>query len=137
MQQVSTRVGAPVALVAIAAAAWLPARAEGPAQIGTSPLIHAGVVVSNIEETSRQYARVMGFAPPAVNDVSIDAPNGQKVTFKLATVYMPNFYIELVQPVSKNGPYAEHWQKHGMSIQHLGLSLDGDVDAVRAGLEQK
>ena len=69
----------------------------------------------------------MGFAPPAVNDVSIDAPNGQKVTFKLATVYMPNFYIELVQPVSKNGPYAEHWQKHGIP---LGKRVLGHVHAL-------
>src|SRR5437773_1891074 len=98
----------------IALGIW--ARADGPAQIGpSSPVTHVGVVTSNLEETARQYTRVMGFAPPAINDVTVEAPAGEKVTFKLATVYMPNFFIELIQPIGNNGPYAEHLQKFGMS----------------------
>src|SRR5579862_8141166 len=138
MQQRHARVAMAAVAVAAAATMWLPARAQAPAQIGSSTLLHVGVVVSNIEETARQYVRVMGFAPPAVmGDIAVDAPGGQKVTEKLATLYMPNFYIELIQPISQNGPYAEHWQKYGMSIQHMGLGVDGDIDIVRAGLEQK
>ena len=114
-------------------------RTQSQAQVGAAPVTHVGIVVRDIDETIRRYVNVMGFPAP-VREVTahpIDLPNGQTTEAKVIKMYMPNFHIELVQPVSEVGPYYEHLQKYGMSIQHMGLSVSGDVGAIRAGLEEK
>ncbi len=66
-----------------------------------------------------------------------DMPNGQKTDIKLANFYMPNFQIDVIQPVSPIGPYYNHLQRFGASIQHVGFDVTGNVDTMRAALEQK
>ena len=114
-------------------------RTQSPAQVGNALLTHVGIVVRDIDETIRQYVNVMGFPAPGreVRPFGIDMPNGQKAEAKVINLYMPNFHIELVEPVNEVGPYYEHLQKYGMSIQHMGLTVSGDVGTIRAGLEEK
>ena len=112
-------------------------RATAPT-LAAARVTHIGVVVTDIEATLREYVRVMGFATPTVNSYPVPTPDGRKMEFKLATLRMPNFVIELTQPVNDVGPYYEHLQAHGMSIQHVGLAVPGTgaVDDLRAGMEQ-
>ena len=111
---------------------------QGPAQVGgAAQLTHVGIVVEDIDETVRQYVRVMGFPTPRIVPAALDLPNGEKTEVRLTNMYQPNFHIELVQPVSQTGPYYEHLQKYGMSIQHIGLTVSGDVKEIRTGLEAK
>jgi catechol 2,3-dioxygenase-like lactoylglutathione lyase family enzyme len=99
---------------------------------------HVGVVVPDVEAALRQYVRVMGFAVPKVSTLPVPMPDGRRAEIKLATLQMPNFHIELVQPLNNQGPYYDHFQAHGMSIQHMGLPISevGRIDDLRAGLEQ-
>lgn len=85
-------------------------RTQSPAQVGDALLTHVGIVVRDIDETIRQYVNVMGFPAPEreVRPFGIDMPNGQKTEAKVINLYMPNFHIELVEPVSEVGPYYEH-----------------------------
>jgi hypothetical protein len=87
----------------------------------------------------RQYVRIMGFAMPTVSAFPVPTPDGGKAEFKLATLRMPNFVIEVIQPVNNVGPYYDHLRAHGMSIQHVGLAVPGtgSVDDVRGELEQQ
>src|SRR5262249_23399649 len=112
-------------------------KAQEAARIGASPLTHVGMVVPNVDKAIQQYVKVMGFAPPKPATYPLDLPNGQKAEVKLAYLYMPNFHMELIEPVSKVGPFYDHLQKYGMSIEHLGYEVAGSIDDVRAGLEQK
>ena len=107
-------------------------------ELATAKLSHFGVVVPDIDKAVKEYVRVMGFKAPTVNTYPLPMPDGRKAEIKVATLYMPNFYIELNQPVNKVGPFHDHLQAHGLSIMHLGLSLPGagSVDAARAALEQ-
>jgi hypothetical protein len=63
--------------------------------------------------------------------------NGKKAEAKVAYVPLPNFWIEILQPVTKAGPIHDHLQKFGIGIHHLGVGADANVDALRAELESK
>lgn len=128
--------------VVVTAAALLVLRATASTQRGAlaaGRVSHVGVVTPNIEATLQQYGRVMGFPVPKVNTYPIPMPDGRKAEFKLATLYMPNFFIELNEPVNHVGPYYEHLQAYGMSIQHMGLAVpgEGSIDGERSTLEQQ
>ena len=101
-------------------------------ELATAKLSHFGVVVPDIDKAVKEYVRVMGFKAPTVNTYPLPMPDGRKAEIKVATLYMPNFYIELNQPVNKVGPFHDHLQAHGLSIMHLGLSLPGAGSATRS-----
>ncbi len=107
--------------------------------IGLSTPTHVGIVVPNMEEAIQHYVRVMGFTAPLKPPVASprSMPNGQKTEIKYVPFRMPNFQIDLIEPVGKVGPYYDHLQRFGMSIHHIGFNVTGDVDAMRAALEQK
>jgi hypothetical protein len=109
-------------------------------ELASAPLTHIGVVVPDMDAAVRQYVRVMGFAPPKVDTVPVPMPDGQNAEIKLATLLMPNFFIELTEPVNHVGPYYEHLRTHGMSIMHVGVALaflTGNVDDLRGAGEQQ
>ncbi len=102
---------------------------------------HVGVVVKDIDQTLKEYQRIMGFPAAKPATYPLPLPDGRKVEVKLATLYMPNFHIELTQPVSAFGPYHDHLAAHGMSIMHIGtVNAPGEnrsVDQMRQALEAK
>jgi catechol 2,3-dioxygenase-like lactoylglutathione lyase family enzyme len=112
--------------------------AQGP-ELATAKVNHLGVVVPDIDKAIREYVRVMGFPTPTISEYPLPTPDGRQAGIKLATLYMPNFHIELNQPTNQVGPHHDHLQAHGMSIMHLGMALPGtgDVDSVRSRLEQQ
>lgn len=101
---------------------------------------HIGIVTPDIEKTIKEYQRVMGFGEVKATTIPLPLPDGRKAEIKLATFYMPNFHIELTQPVSQYGPYYDHLRAHGLSIMHVGTIVEGpngSVDAMRQALEAK
>jgi prepilin-type processing-associated H-X9-DG protein len=107
-------------------------------ELAAGKVNHVGVVVPDVDAALREYVRVMGFTRPKVSEYPIPLPDGKTTRFKNAVLYMPNFFIELIQPVSENGPYYEHLKAQGASIEHMGLYVpgQGSIDDVRAALEQ-
>ena len=135
------RIGVALAIAATAAGMFGVAgiAQTGDAELRTAPLTHIGMVVPHMDAAVSEYVRVMGFPSPRVNTVTVPLPDGNKTEFKLATLSMPNFFIELVEPIDHTGPYYEHLQTHGMSVQHIGVALQGEgsVDDLRGVLEQQ
>jgi catechol 2,3-dioxygenase-like lactoylglutathione lyase family enzyme len=132
-----------VITVAVVFGLRAPVATQGSATPGAAPLAggrvtHIGVVVKDMDAALREYVRVMGFAMPKVNSYPQPVPGGKTANYKVATVYMPNFFIEIIQPVNAEGPYHEHLQAHGQSIQHIGVAIpgEGSVDDQRTALEQ-
>ncbi|MEQ1897647.1 MAG: VOC family protein [Vicinamibacterales bacterium] len=127
------------ACVAVAALALQGLVAAQGGELATARVSHIGVVVPDIDKAVKEYVRVMGFATPKVNTYPLPLPDGGKTAIKVAVLHMPNFFLELNQPVDKVGPFHDHLQAQGISIMHLGLALPGtgSVDAVRADLEKK
>jgi catechol 2,3-dioxygenase-like lactoylglutathione lyase family enzyme len=108
-------------------------------ELAMSRVSHVGVVVADMDAALREYVRVMGFHDPKAYSYPVPAPDGTTLEFKTATLYMPNFFIEVIQPQKPAGPYYERLQSHGMGIQHVGLALagTGSVDDLRRGWEQQ
>src|SRR5262249_39683898 len=128
--------------VAVAVLAALAAGARVSTQGGDltmSKVTHVGVVVKDMDAAVREYTRVMGFPATKIATFPIPVPDGRKAEFKNAVFYMPNFFIEVIQPTNNVGPYYEQLQAHGTSIQHVGLQApgEGSIDPVRTMLEQQ
>ena len=132
------RIMIPLGIVTIAILGLRDGAARQSSLLADARISHLGVVVEDMDAALQEYTRVMGFDMPEVNTYPIPLPDGRAAEFKLATLYMPNFYIELNQPLNAVGPYHDHLQAYGMSIQHLGVTVggSGSVDDLRVGLER-
>jgi len=126
-----------IALLAGIAGMQTTARMQGTAQIGSAPITMAAVSVRDIDAAIRNYVEIMGVQAPQVRSFALDLPNGSKTDLKTALIQLPNFQIELNQPVGKTGPVAEHLQKHGPGINRVMFAVSGSIDDMRSGLEAK
>ena len=97
-----------VAFVVLTACVAAGAPLIGTAQdagLGAARVSHVGVVVPDLDAALKEYVRVMGFAMPKdVITYPSPMPAGGKTAFKLAQLRMPNFHIEVIQPIDKVGP---------------------------------
>lgn len=110
-------------------------RAQAAAPLKDAPVTHLAIVGPDIDKLTKGYADIFGIPVPEVKTMPYDLPNGKTADVKYAYVPMPNFYLELLQPVSKTGPIYDHVQKFGVGIYALGVGVDSDIDGVRAALE--
>ena len=87
-----------------------------------------GVVVENMEQSLREYARLFGLKPTAV----VDALGG-----KVRAAFLPvgDGEIELLQPIAENVPLMQFLKSHGKGIHHISLTTD-DIDADVARLRK-
>lgn len=126
-----------LAFLAALAAAQPAVPAQSAPTLAGATVTHLALAVRDIDATARKYADLFGIPAPEVRTLSVDLPGGSREELKVATIPMPDFRIELNQPVSKAGPVYEHLQKYGLSVHRLGLSIDGSVDEMRAELVKK
>jgi catechol 2,3-dioxygenase-like lactoylglutathione lyase family enzyme len=108
-----------------------------PTLLTNAPLTHLGIVAPDLEKVARGYADIFGIPVPEITTIKIELPNAKKADVRVAYVPMPNFYLKLMQPVTKSGPVYEFLQKFGLGIYSLGVGIDGNIDAVRAELVSK
>jgi methylmalonyl-CoA/ethylmalonyl-CoA epimerase len=100
-------------------------------------LTHLGVATPDINATARKYADLWGVAVPPVTTESIDVAGGGRAELRVATISMPDFAIELNEPVTKSGPVYDHLQKYGLTVHHMGVAIPGSVEDARAELVRK
>lgn len=108
-----------------------------PTLLTKAPLTHLGIVCADLVPVTKGYADIFGIPVPEIKKISFELPNGKTVDAKVAYVPMPNFYLELLQPVTKSGPIYDHLKKFGLGVHHMGVGVDGNVDAVVAELVSK
>lgn len=107
------------------------AAAAGP--FDTAKVVHVGVIVKDIEKTSKEYAKLLGIAPPKIllaqpgipfaKDFKAD-PNAYP---KYVQFPFGNTVIELLEPIGGASPWRNFLDKHGEGIHHLGMSV-ADMD---------
>ena len=98
---------------------------------------HVGVVVPDMDAALRGYAELFGIAVPEAQEVPVPLADGSQVPIKRAVLKVPGFHIEPIEPLSTSGPFYEHLQEYGMSVHHLGILVDGDVDEMRDTLVER
>ena len=111
--------------------------AQTASSLAGAPLTHLGIVTGDLESVVEGYADLWGIAVPAIRTISFDLTNGSRAEARVAYVPLPNFYLELLQPVTESGPIHDHLQKFGLGVHHLGVGVDANIDVVRAELESK
>src|SRR5690348_9548190 len=84
--------------------------AQSPAPLAGGTLTHLTVVTPDLDATARKYADLFGIPVPEFRMQAIDLPDGSRVDVRAASVSLPNFRIDLNQPVTKSGPVYEHLQ---------------------------
>jgi catechol 2,3-dioxygenase-like lactoylglutathione lyase family enzyme len=124
-------------IVAIALTASGTAQTPSASALTTGTLTHLTVVTPDIDATARKYADLFGIPVPQIRNQTFELPNGSKIDVRTASVPLPNFRIDLNQPITKSGPIYEHLQKYGLTVHRLGVSTDGRLDDIRAELAKK
>ena len=103
------------------------------------PLNQVGIVVRDIEASSRVFGDVFGVeVPPPIISRGIPVPpgRGDAVEVKRTEFTRNNVTIELVEPVGGASPWREHLEAHGEGVHHLAFTVD-DVGAAVAFLEDR
>ncbi len=118
----SGRVGLAGCLVLVAACTAVPAAAQQPPLAGAR-VDHVGLVVKDIDQSARRYAAVLGVPVPAVSTTSVPLPGGRTVRVRIAQFPLPNFRIDLAQPLDADGVFEPFLKAWGDGIQHLGVTV--------------
>lgn len=104
--------------------------------LGSAPLYALGVVVPDIGTASRAYQHVLGIEPKDFGISEVVDPEGATVAVRMQVFFMNGFYIKLQQPLTGNGPWANHLRAHGLSVQNLQFDARGKP-RVRENLMEK
>lgn len=126
-----------VIMIGVAAPRPSTLHAQGTSSLVNAPLTHLTVVTPDIQTCVKGYAAIFGIPTPTIKKAAFDLPNGKKEEVQIAFVPMPNFYIEILQPMGKNGPIADHLKRFGLGLYALGVGIDANVDGVRQELVGK
>ena len=103
------------------------------------PFTHVGIVVRDIEASSRIYGDALGVeVPPPVLAEGVPVPPGRgaATAVKRTNLVKNNVRIELVEPVGATGPWHEFLNERGEGVHHLGFTVE-DVEAAVAFLQDK
>ncbi len=111
---------------------------QGPAVIGTGPISHIAVSTSDVEATARQIAAVFDFPVPTVNSNNrlAQPPEGAETAVaKAATVFFPNFLLEIQSSATDFGPIFDTVKNYGpLTVHHISFGVKND--AYRATRDQ-
>ena len=98
-------------------------------------IVHACVVVRNVDTTARNLAEKFSIGPwdvhiksyPPSQAIFRGEPTG--CTFKFAYAKVGPITLELVEPISGRSSYHEFLEKHGEGLHHLGFPAPLPFDA--------
>jgi len=93
-----------------------------------SDVHHVGIAVSDMAAALRFYSEALGL--PVVKEGEAPARGA-----RVALVAVGGSYLELIQPVTDDSPFAAHIEERGEGLHHVALRTD-DVDALVASLRE-
>src|SRR3990172_9419511 len=89
---------------------------------------HVGIAVSDMAEALRFYSEALGL--PVVKEGEAPARGA-----RVALIAVGGAYLELVQPVTVDSPFAGHIRERGEGLHHVALRTD-DVESLVASLRE-
>jgi len=100
-------------------------------KLDTNEVIQIGLIVKDVQKTSRHYAEVFGFPAPEIVSIADDAfakteyhdrpstARGKAAFFKLGSVE-----IELIEPVGAPSTWEEFLRTHGEGLHHIAIKTE-------------
>ena len=97
--------------------------------LSSTVISHIGIVVPDIDKTSRMFSEIFGVSGPPVRTASLSLPegrpsNGVPMVIRFVNFIVGNMRLELVQPVSGPSPHQDHLARFGPSLHHIGFDLE-------------
>jgi len=93
-----------------------------------SDVHHVGIAVNNMAEAQRFYSEALGL--PVVKEGEVPARGA-----RVALIAVGGAYLELIQPVTADSPFAAHIEERGEGLHHVALRTD-DVESLVAALRE-
>jgi hypothetical protein len=121
-----------------------------PNLLGSTTATQIGIVVSDIEATSKAWAAVLGVAVPEI--IITDHYEKARTEFrgektearaKLAFISLGSLMLELIEPIGEPSTWNEQLQQHGQSLHHIAFETQDMAASLKAlavadiGLDQK
>jgi len=91
---------------------------------------HVVIATDDLDDAARAWERNLGLKP----DASLDRPLG--AGFKVARLPVGDSFLELVQPVAKEGRFYEQFQERGEGLFSISIEVE-DLDEAVAYLRDK
>lgn len=106
--------------------------------ISNTNVVKMIVVTDDIERTAGAYKRLLGTGKHSENtaeDRNIREPYtkymGEDITdtpMKVYSIYSDNFWIEVIQPLGNNDPWAKWLSDHGTSVYSICFMSEGPIE---------
>ena len=90
---------------------------------------HVVIATEDLQDAARLWERNLGLKP----DASLDRPLGSG--FKVSRLPIGDAFLELVQPVSDKGRFAEQFQERGEGMFSVSIEVD-DLEGAVAYLRE-
>ena len=111
--------------------------------LGTTTLVHVGIVVSDIEAKVREWADLLGLPKPRITvtdrvDVAHTEYRGKatQARARIASFRLGQAAVELIEPLGGPSAWKDQLDRHGDSLHHIAFRVEGMEDRV-AFLESK
>ena len=116
-------------------------RGQGASPLDGAAFGHVGIMVTDIDATTKLFAEVFGTPPAKAIEVGPlplvpGTPNAADSKVKFAQTKVGNLVVEFIQPVAGPGPHADHVKNFGQGLQHLAFNVK-DPAATIAYLQTK
>ncbi|QJC53530.1 VOC family protein [Paenibacillus albicereus] len=106
--------------------------------LGTSVIAQIGLLVHDIDKTSRVYADFFGLDVPT--PILTDAPEIARTEFagapsparaRLAFFNMGSLQLELIEPDAHPSTWRNHLDEHGEGVHHIAFQIEGMAEKIR------
>ena len=115
-------------------------RGQSASPLSEAKVTHIGIMVNDIEKTSKMFEEVFGATVPKAFEFGpLPLPPGvadaASSKVKFATFKIGDIMFEMIEPVAGPGPHRDHIDKFGQGLQHIAFSVPdakGAIDALVA-----
>jgi len=110
--------------------------------LGTNTILQVGLVVSNIEETAKAWAILLGVPVPAVivtdpAELARTEYEGRTTQARAKLAFFPlgQVTLELIEPIGEPSTWNDQLVSTGQSLHHIAFEVKGMTQALPALVE--
>lgn len=135
MRSVGKAIVAGFALIGVVSSVqYLRGQSTTPLQNAT--VVHIGIMVNDIEKTSRMFQEAFGVTVPTAREVGPlpllpGTPDAASSKVKFVQFKIGDVTMEMIQPVAGPGPHRDHIDKFGQGLQHLAFTVQDPKSTIQ------